>query len=128
MGKTIKASDEAIVAALMSNGTVKGAAAVVGLTERALYDRMSGGAFKAMYMAAKADVLREATASLNAEIAEAVKTTAEIMRDAAVNPAIRLQAASTLLSNAVKFAERLSIEEQRVSAQRERNSFDVFDF
>ena len=124
MGKTIKASDEAIVAALMSNGTVKGAAAVVGLTERALYDRMSGGAFKAMYMAAKADVLREATASLNAELAEAVKTTADIMRDQTVNPAVRLQAASTLLSNAVKFAARLNSAEQRVTMQREDNAFD----
>ena len=51
MAKTV--SDEVIISALMSNGTIKAAAAAVGVTERTIYDRMSSGDFKALYKSAK---------------------------------------------------------------------------
>ena len=55
-----KVSDEALVAALISCGTMKAAAASVGLTERAVFDRMKDRDFKAIYQQAKTDVIREA--------------------------------------------------------------------
>lgn len=121
-------SDEQIIAALMSNGTIKATAAAVGVTERTIYDRMSSGGFKALYKSAKADVVRKAVFELNNQIGAAVETVVSIMGDEAINPAIRLQAAQTVLNNANKFSERLSADENRVSMQKESNAFDsMFD-
>lgn len=127
MAKTI--SDEVIISALMSNGTIKAAAAVVGVTERTIYDRMSNGEFKALYKSAKADVVRKAIFELNNQIGAAVETVVQIMNDETINPAIRLQAAQTILNNANKFAVRLCDDENSVSEQKRDNAFSsVFDF
>lgn len=126
MAKTI--SDEVIISALISNGTIKAAAAAVGVTERTIYDRMSNGDFKALYKSAKADVVRKAIFELNNQLGAAVETVVSIMQDDEINPAIRLQAAQTILNNANKFSERLNIDENSVSAQKESNAFDLFEF
>ena len=123
MAKTI--SDEVIISALISNGTIKAAAAAVGVTERTIYDRMNNGEFRALYKSAKADVVRKAIFELNNQLGAAVETVVEIMNDKEINPAIRLQAAQTILSNANKFSERLNIDENSVLTQRESNSFDL---
>lgn len=126
MAKTI--SDEVIISALISNGTIKAAANAVGISERSIYDRMSSGEFKALYKSAKADVVRKAIFELNNQIGAAVETVVSIMKDNEINPAIRLQAAQTILSNANKFSERLNIDENRIVAQKESNAFSVLEF
>lgn len=127
MAKTI--SDEVIISALISNGTIKATAAAVGVTERTIYDRMSNGDFKALYKSAKADIVRKAVFELNNQLGAAVKTIVSIMNDEEINPAIRLQAASTLLNTANKFAERLSADENSVSIQKDNNMFSkLFEF
>lgn len=123
MAKTI--SDEKIIAALMNNGTIKDAAAAVGLSERTLYDRMCSGDFREQYKSAKADVVRKARFELNKQISAAVNTVIEIMSDNSVNPAIRLQAAQTILNNANKFAERLNDDEQQIIDQKEDNRWTL---
>ena len=121
MAKTI--SDEIIISALMSNGTIKDSAAAIGLSERTVYDRMSNSEFIEKYKSAKADIVRKAVFELNKQIGAAVNTVIEIMSDTTVNPAIRLQAAQTILNNANKFAERLNDDEQSVADQHEDNWF-----
>lgn len=120
--KTI--TDEQIIAALLSSGTIKKAAAAVGLSERAIYDRMNTGDFQALYKAAKADVIRSAVFGITSKLQEAIDTTAEIMGDPANNPAIRLQAAQTILNSAGKFTQRLQEIENTVSAQQEANRWN----
>ena len=44
MAKQKVISDEQIITALLSNGTLKAAAAAVGISERCIYDRMNEGA------------------------------------------------------------------------------------
>ena len=122
MGKAI--SDEKIIAALISNGTIKDSATAVGITERSLYDRMSNGQFKALYKSAKADIVRKAIFDLNNQLGAAIDTIVSIMNDEEVNPAIRLQAAQTILNNANKFADRLNIDEERAIAQQQDAWFD----
>ena len=126
MAKTI--SDEVIISSLISNGTIKAAAAAIGISERSIYDRMSSGDFKALYKSAKADVVRKAIFELNNQLGAAVETVVSIMQDDEINPAIRLQAAQTILNNANKFSERLNIDENSVSVQKESNAFDLFEF
>lgn len=124
MAKTI--SDEVIISALMSNGTIKATAAAIGITERTIYDRMSNGEFQAMYKSAKADIVRKAIFELNNQIGAAVEIIVSIMSDQEINPAIRLQAAQTILNNASKFSDRLNIDENRITEQKEKNEYDIF--
>ena len=121
-GKAI--TDEEITAALLANGTIRGAAAAVGLSERAIYNRMQTGDFQAVYRAAKIDLIRAAVFSINNRLQEAIDTVAAIMRDDTNNPAIRLQAAQTILNNAGKFAQRLQADETGVIRQIDSNKFD----
>lgn len=103
-----KVSDEKILAALMEYGTIKEASAATGASVRAIYDRLHEREFSIMYQAARADVLRGATFSLNSRITKAISTIEEIMDDREAPPTIRLQAASAILANVEKFAGRLS--------------------
>lgn len=123
MAKTKAISDEAIVAALLANGTIKAAAEAVGLSERAVYDRMKNGDFQALYRSAKNDLIRSAVVDLNKRVQRAIDVIAEIMEDPDTNPATRLQAAQTVLTQAGKFAQRLQADESAVVSQREINDF-----
>lgn len=123
MAKQKTVSDEQIIAALLSNGTIKAAAAAVGISERSLYDRMNEGEFIALYKSAKADLIRGAVVNLNNQIQAAIDTVVEVMSDKDNNAAVRLQAAQTILNNAGKFMQRLQGEEQSVTTQLESNSW-----
>ena len=115
--------DEQIIAALMNNGTIKAAAAAVGISERSIYDRMNEGEFIALYKSAKADLIRGAVVNLNNQIQAAIDTVVEVMQNDSNNAAVRLQAAQTILNNAGKFMQRLQTEEQSVTTQLESNNW-----
>ena len=123
MAREKKATDEQIIAALLSTGTIQAAAAAVGLSPRTVYTRMQAGDFQALYKAAKADLIRAAVFNINNQVQAAINTVIEIMQDENNNPAIRLQAAQTILNNAGKFAQRLQTDETSVTMQLESNRF-----
>ena len=127
MAKNTKAiSNEEIIAALLQHGTVREAAEAAGTTPRTIYDRMKDREFRADYMEAKNDIIRKAVFSINERLSEAIDTVSDIMNDADTNPAVRLQAAQTILNNAGKFAERLTHDEYQ-SRNEGKSPFD-FDF
>lgn len=112
MAKNAKAiSDEEIIAAIMQHGTIKAAAAAVGTNTRTIYDRMKDADFRAAYMGAKNDIIRKAVFNINEKLSAAIDTVSDIMTDTDTPPAIRLQAAQTIITNAEKFAGRLTREE-----------------
>ena len=121
--RTKAISDEEIIAALLSSGTVREAASAAGLPIRTLYDRMSKPDFQIMYREARAEILRAAVHNMNAQIQEAVNTIAGIMTNEEINPATRLNAAQTLLSNAAKFSARLQVEERSIQFDRDNAIF-----
>lgn len=121
MAKTIP--DEKIIAALLTTGTIKEAAAAVELSERAIYDRMNTGDFKILYEAARADLLRAAVYELNQHISDAIRTISEIMQDKSTSASIRLQAAQTILNNAGKFSQRLQISESNIQITAQCNKY-----
>lgn len=118
-------TDEEIIAALLANGTKKAAAAAVGLDERTIYNRMNSGEFIALYKAAKTDLVRAAVFNINNQLAAAIQTVVDVMQNEENNPAIRLQAAQTILNNAGKFAQRLQSDETSVVNQIESNNFFI---
>ena len=118
-----KISDEQIISALLTQGTIKAAAAAVNVSERTIYDRMNNGEFQALYKAAKADLIRAAVFNINNQLQAAINTVIDVMQNEDNNPAIRLQAAQTILNNASKFAKRLQTDETSVIMQNENNDF-----
>ena len=115
MAKEKKATDEQIVAALIGRGTIKEAAAAVGVSERTIYARMNNAAFKVVYEAAKADIVRNAVFNINNQLQAAIDTIVEVMEDQDNNAAVRLQAAQTILNHAEKMALRLKVNENNIS-------------
>lgn len=101
-------SDEQIIAALLNSGSIQQAAALTGIAPRTIYDRMGYREFKAAYSAAKADIVRQATLTLNRNLSAAVDVVTGIMNDDGNPAAIRLQAAKMIIENAAKFADRLN--------------------
>lgn len=120
MAKQKAISDEEIIAALIASGTIAAAAEAAGISPRTIYERMRNREFKAAYRAAKSDLIRSAVFNIDARLTEAIDTIAEIMSDKQANPAIRLQAAQTILNNAQKFADRLKGEESSIAAATEK--------
>ena len=125
MAKT-KCTDEQIIASLLQHGTIKDAAQACDLSPRTIYDRMNDREFRAEYMGAKTDIIRKAVFTINEKLSAAIDAVAEIMADKDNNPAVRLQAAQTILNNAGKFAERLTHDEYQ-SRNEGKSPFD-FDF
>lgn len=101
--------DEQIIAALISNSSIQAAAEACGISPRTIYDRMGYRDFKAMYSAARADIVRGAVMSMNSRLTEATETIFNIMNDTGNPPATRLAAARVMLENAAKFMDRLTI-------------------
>lgn len=114
-------SNEQIIAALITSGTRKQAAVALGVSERALYNRMNNGDFQAEYKATKADLLRGAVFDMNQHLQAAVQTIVEVMANKDNNPAVRMQAAQLLLSNSAKFEKCLKEAENGVAFQIESN-------
>lgn len=110
-------SNEEIIAALLEHGTIKEAAEAAGTAPRTIYDRMNNREFRAQYMEAKNDIIRKAVFTINEKLSAAVETVADIMTNKDNNPAVRLQAAQTILNNASKFAERLTHDEYQSRAE-----------
>lgn len=116
--------NEQIIAALLQHGTIKDAAAAVGVKPRTIYDRMQTREFRAEYMEAKNDIIRKAVFSINHKLSAAIDAVCEIMTDKETSPAVRLQAAQTIINNASKFAERLTRDEYQ-SREAAKSPFEI---
>lgn len=127
MSKAKTVSDEEIISALLACSTVSEAAKKCGLATRTLYDRMNNKNFQLLYNGAKADVLRKAVFLITGKLTEAVEVVSEILSDTSVNPAIRLQAAQTIINSAVKLTDKLQSDEQWNRIENSPDMFDMFE-
>lgn len=118
-------TDEEILSALMTHRTYQEAADSLGISRRTIYNRMKDTDFMVKYQRARAEVVHGAVASLNQHIAEAVDVMAEIMANADVNPAVRLQAAQCVLSNADKFINRTTVVQKDIDTARQAAEFSI---
>lgn len=100
-------SNEKIIAALLQHGTIKEAAEAIGITPRTIYDRMKSRDFMADYAAAKSDILRSAVVNVSGKLSQAFEEINGIMTDKGINPAIRLQAAQTIINSASKLTAQM---------------------
>ena len=105
-------TDEEIIAALIAEGSIKGAAASLKCTARTLYERMKKPEFKELYTQAKGEILKQATAKLQGNLCGAIDTLAEIMKDSETAKQTRVNSAVSILQYAARFTETTDILER----------------
>ena len=105
-------TDEEIIAALIAEGSIKGAAASLKCTARTLYERMKKPEFKDLYAQAKGEILKQATAKLQGTLCGAIDTLTEIMKDTEAAKQTRVNSAVSILQYAARFTETTDILER----------------
>lgn len=109
MAKTADRQDELIIAALLSNSTVRAAATACGISEKRIYTRLRDKAFKEKYDLARRDLLEQSTTFIQSIVSEALEKMRAIMHDPDVAPQTQLNAADCILRNCVKLTEQNDI-------------------
>lgn len=111
MGKK-RLTDEVIIASLITEGSIKAAAASLKCATRTLYERMKTPEFKELYSQAKTEILRAATVKLQGNLCGAIDTLADIMQDEDAAKQTRVNAAVSILQQAARFTETTDILER----------------
>ena len=112
MNKTLSRKDEALIAALLSNSTVRAAAKAVNRSETQVYARLRDPAFKARYDEARHELLQQSTAALQGRLSAAVEVMTEIMHDTEAPQQTRLNAAEAVMRNCLKLTEQVDVIER----------------
>lgn len=101
--------DELILSALLSNSTVRAAAAACGVSETQVYARLRDPAFKERYRKARLALLEQSTAYIQGLTSEAIQKMREVMTDPDAAPQVQLNAAEAVLRNSLKMTEQADI-------------------
>lgn len=109
MADTKKRNDETLIAALISNPTIKAAATACGVSERYIYGRLHDPAFKAKYDNARREVLEQSTAFIQGIVSEAIQKMRDVMNDPDATPQVQLNAAEAITRNSLKLTEQNDI-------------------
>ena len=109
MADTKKRNDETLIAALISNPTIKAAATACGVSERYIYGRLRDPAFKEKYDAARREMLEQSTAFIQGITSEAIQKMREVMNDPDASQQTQLNAAESIMRNSLKFTEQNDI-------------------
>lgn len=112
-------TDEKMIKALATCGSVSATAVRLGIAESTIYRRLQDNEFRAKLEIVKGDILREFKANY-LESSEQARTVIEtMMKDRKLNPAVRLQAAQTIIKTAVQFTELAERAEDRALRAKE---------
>ena len=107
MGKKI--SDEKILEAMLIHGGVRGAAAVCGISQNAIYKRLQDSAFRARYDAMQGAMLSTVAAGMTAALDKAVGALVGVLDDPNASPGLKVNAANALLNHANRYIESANI-------------------
>ena len=109
MAKAATRKDELIIAALISNATVRAAANACGVSETQIYARLRQPAFREKYDAARRDILAQSTAYIQGMVSEAIQKMREVMNDPNASQQVQLNAAEAITRNSLKLTEQADI-------------------
>lgn len=113
-----KNNDDRIIAALLSNSTVREAADVAGVSERTIYTRLKEKDFKASLEKARRELWKGHTQALQGQLGKAIDTIVEIMDGDDVPPQVRLNAASEIIRSGMKLTELVDVVERVDALER----------
>ena len=109
MGKAADRKDEIIMAALISNQTVRAASKACGVSETQIYARLRTPAFKEKYDAARRELLEQSAAYVQGLVSDAIKKMYEVMNDRDASQQVQLNAAEAITRNSLKLTEQADI-------------------
>jgi uncharacterized protein (UPF0147 family) len=110
MGKRL--CNEAIISALLSEGSIKGAAASLDCKVPTIYARMKQPDFQQQYAQARGELIKAATAKLQNHMTAAVDVLAELMNDETVPKQTRVYSAVNILQIAKQYTSQTEIIER----------------
>ncbi|MCL2579344.1 MAG: hypothetical protein FWE32_04870 [Oscillospiraceae bacterium] len=103
---------ELLLSALLTNPTVKQAAASVGIPETTAFNWLRDPDFSAEYKQRKRQAVNEASDYLQSRISAATRTIDDLMSDENIPPQVRLNAAKTILDTAYRVVAQAEIVER----------------
>lgn len=109
MARAAERKDELIISALISNPTVRAAAAVCGISEKQIHTRLRQPAFRAKYDAARRELLEQSTAYIQGIVSEAIQKMRDVMNDPDASQQVQLNAAEAITRTSLKYTEQNDI-------------------
>lgn len=110
-----KVSDDKLLSALITEGSVSQAAQKCGLHRDTIYKRLADPAFRAVYDATQGAILAGVTAYIGNSLDRAVETLTAILDDVTASPGVKVSAADSLLRHGLRYVEIAQLE-ARISA------------
>ena len=104
-----KVSNETILAALISCGSIRKAAAVAQCSEATIRQRLKNDAFNKEYTDAKQTILTEACDALSARLTLAADTLCEVIESQDTPPTVKVSASDALLRHGLRYVETVNI-------------------
>ena len=105
----MKLSDDSILSALIAYGSPAVAAKALGCSTQPIYTRLRNPEFKAKVDEHRRENLTAACGALQGALLDAIRTARDILNDTENAPQVRLNAASMVLSNALRYTEQNDI-------------------
>lgn len=112
MATAAERKDELIISALISNPTVRAAAAACDVSEAQIYKKLRDKGFRNKYDQARRDLLDHSTAYIQSLVSEAIQKMCEVMRNEDAAPQVQLNAAEALIRTSLKLTEQGDILQQ----------------
>ena len=105
-------ANEVVVSALLSCSSIREAAENVGLSEKAIYNRMKTPEFRELYKQARQNLLDAATGRLQNSANNAISALESVMTDESAGGQTRVNAALGILQFCLKFTENVDLRAQ----------------
>ena len=110
MGKRLE--DEQIIACLLESGSKTETVKKLHIDPKTLFRRMNDNLFKEKYRKAKESVLESVRLKLSSQMAAATDTLFNIMQNEETAPQTRVNAATSIITYGLKFAEMADFAER----------------
>ena len=104
-----KVPDAKLLEALIVHGGASGAAAVLGISRRAIYKRLQDEDFRRQYDAMQGVLLSSAAAGMCDALSEAVELLRSVINNEEANTNTRVAAADSLLRHCARYVELSAI-------------------
>ena len=114
----MKISDERLLELLLSCGGVSGAAKAAGMTERAVYSRLSKAEFRRRYDESRAAILENGVAILGDGVADAAAFLHTVVTDEMSPIALKIQASDAILRHNLRYVELANIQRRVEEVER----------
>ena len=108
-------NQEQLIIALMTSRTHREAAEKIGINERTVKRYLQRADFIALYTAEKAKLLETANTQIQAALNPSIKALRDIVENKKAGPAVRVQAARTILEFSLRLGEYIDLD-RRIKA------------